>query len=196
MKATDENIHFDPKIARLLTKNYGIEHDKYFHYDSVTFPARLLKVYDKKTHKISGFNEELLTSFILTSLVFSNNIKKYNANWFKSFGTCICIDLKSKIERNSDTVCNAYRQINAIAFVDESMTIEEVNKLLKKDIVEKKAGDEAFLIKNVAKQNHIKMNSDINLQGRRIDMSNIGPNYIKQPVLDVWIGHGQKNNTK
>ena len=197
IQGTNENIHFDPKISHILTKDHCKKHDNYYHYDSVTFPARQLKVYDRQTKKISGFNEELLTGFILTSLVFSNSINNHKTDWFKSFGTCTCIDLKDKIERNADTVCNAYGQINVIASVNESTTIEETNKLIKKDILIKKAGNSAFLINNVAKQNfNNNKNKVINLPGRRIDMSNVGPIYIKKPVSDLWIGHGQKNNCK
>lgn len=96
IKPKKENVHFDRNASRILTKNHKAEHDVYYHYDCISFPANELKIYNKETKKISGFNEELHTAFILTSLAFSNKIKNKNSIWFKSFGTCSCIDLKKK----------------------------------------------------------------------------------------------------
>lgn len=191
MKPSNYNVQHDPHITRIIMKNYNRPHDPFFKYESFTFPAKELILFNQ--NKLKGFNEELHTSFILTALAFSPK----SENPFKNFGTCSCVDLRHRVERNLDTVCNAYGQIGVKANVNEAMTISQVNQLMKQSFKDAIGGDAAFALHNVAK--HRMTNTEDKmfapLPGRRLDMSNVGPLRIHPPVSDVWISAGQKNDS-
>lgn len=176
-----------PHNTLIEAHNYEkVPHDKYFRSQVISIPCRDLQIYNQPNNAITGLNEELHTSYILSSIAFSNLHKKdLKINeLLNRFGVYSNVDLRPKAERDFDTICNAFGEISINLNVSEHMSIAEINSRMKQMIKEKINSNEPFT--------HIpKVNT---ASQRDLILSNVGSLSLADHISDCWISTYGKVN--
>ena len=144
---------------------------------TVFINADELQCYDKSRKTLKGLTESLWTSICLSAMTFNGKISH--------FGCTTCDNMRDLIPISQKLdICNNYSSITTYAKPTETSTIQSIGKAMREDY--KRRRENGYLFKTFKALFQNKTSDSI--PGSPVELTNVGPLFIKKPVVDAFLG--------
>lgn len=168
------------KLTNFLTKDQDqLNANEYAKLIITEFPAETLKCYNKKTRKLKGLTESILSNFYAAAVA-------YNSQSYKC-GVESCVDLRRFLKKKTWADTCIFSMIPIVAKVSPEDTLSEIGQKLRNDMMNKIDNGCGFSYLKAIYQNK----TGPEFIGSRCEISNVGPSKIGGPLVDAYYGYSE-----
>ena len=170
----------DPLITRIMLKKKDKKHwvpHAPSQAETLIIKANELQCYDKNKKTLKGLTESLWTSICLAAMSFNGKISH--------FGCTTCDNMRDLIPNNRRLdICNNYSSITTYATPNDKSTLQSIGRAMREDYLRRRANGYLFKTFKALFQDK----TDKRLPGNPVELTNVGPLFIKKPVVDAFLG--------
>ena len=181
-------LYTEPDVTRVKTKQNVRKEDVLpdgAHYH-ITVPVEDLSIYNKDTKKVKGLTEAFWTSLILTASAINDNIEK-------RCGSMTALNMRqflSPEKRDQWNIGNHYSNLTPCCDLDESITIRELGRRMRENFNYKLSKGMQYSFFTATPPPGF-----VPPQNKIVEISNVGPSKIADPIEDVYMKFTFKDTT-
>lgn len=148
-------------------------------YSTIKIPSKSLQCYEPKTNKLHSFTNSLWTSYFIASVVHGMKNKSFKIP--KEICIPTCVDFRRYLKNQNYSICSLFSAVNPQACVSPKMSLYELGKAMKSDLIKRMEKGEDFGV--------LKSKGEIVDPGKNVflQLSYIGAINIKYPIKDVFV---------